>query len=94
MEEKMGYIGIDIGTTNIKIIETDEKLKLLIKALEQCFKLLKKAGANKKAVIFTEKRETQQYLYDALKDSYKTYIYNGSKDYSEIYKKELFKEEE
>lgn len=43
-------------------IETDEKLKLLIKALEQCFKLLKKAGANKKAVIFTEKRETQQYL--------------------------------
>lgn len=51
-------------------IETDEKLKLLIKALEQCFKLLKKAGANKKAVIFTEKRETQQYLYDALKDSY------------------------
>ena len=65
-------------------IETDEKLKLLIKALEQCFKLLKKAGANKKAVIFTEKRETQQYLYDALKDSYKTYIYNGSKDYREI----------
>ena len=24
----MGYIGIDIGTTNIKIIETDEKLNL------------------------------------------------------------------
>lgn len=65
-------------------IKTDEKLKLLIKSLDECFKVLKKVGANKKAVIFTNNRETQQYLYDNLKDLYKCYIYNGSKDYRMI----------
>lgn len=65
-------------------IKTDEKLKLLFPALDGCFKLLKKAGANKKAVIFTSNRETQQYLYDNLNACYKCYVYNGSKDYRMI----------
>ena len=65
-------------------IDIDEKLKLLLSSLEICFKLLKKVGANRKAVIFTGSRETQQYLYDNLKDTYKTYVYNGSKDYRMI----------
>lgn len=65
-------------------IKTDEKLKLLTTSLDVCFKLLKKVGANKKAVIFTNNRETQQYLYDNLKDLYKCYVYNGSKDYRMI----------
>lgn len=66
-------------------IDADEKLKLLTASLEDCFKLLKKAGAGRKAVLFTGSRETQRYLYKHLKDKYKTYVYNGSKDYREIY---------
>ena len=65
-------------------IKTDEKLKRFLAVIEPCFKLLKKVGANRKAVVFTENRETQQYLYDQLKDQYKTYLYNGSKDYRSI----------
>lgn len=67
-----------------KSIKKDEKLKLLITSLDGSFKLLKKVGANRKAVIFTSNRETQQYLYDNLKDLYKCYVYNGSKDYRMI----------
>ncbi len=65
-------------------IKRDTKLKLLTEYIEDLFKLLKKAGANRKAVIFTESRETQSYLADNLKDRYKLSIYNGSKDYREI----------
>ena len=65
-------------------IESDAKLKQFLYVIEPCFKLLKKVGANRKAVVFTENRETQQVLYDQLKDKYKTYIYNGSKDYRSI----------
>ncbi|MBS7298757.1 MAG: DEAD/DEAH box helicase [Eubacteriales bacterium] len=72
------------------LIKTDTKLKLLIEYIEELFKLLKKAGANRKAVIFTESRETQSYLAENLKDKYKLSIYNGSKDYREI---ESFKTE-
>lgn len=66
------------------LIKTDTKLKLLTEYIEELFKLLKKAGANRKAVIFTESRETQGYLAEHLKDKYKLSIYNGSKDYREI----------
>lgn len=48
------------------------------------FALLKKTGANKKAVIFTESVETQKYLYGLLKDKYKTILYNGTTDYSAL----------
>ena len=58
-------------------IESDTKAKLLIKALDKLFPYLKKLGANKKAVIFTESVETQKHLYGLLKDKYKTLIYNG-----------------
>ena len=58
-------------------ITEDTKSKLLLAALEKLFPLLKKLGANKKAVIFTESVETQKYLYALLKDKYKTLVYNG-----------------
>ena len=70
-----------LAAGNIKI---DTKLKLFMASLEGVFKLLKKAGANRKAVIFTESRETQNYLEENLKDLYKISIYNGSKDYRAI----------
>lgn len=64
-------------------IETDGKTKLLITVLKKGFQILKNTGANKKAVIFTISAVTQRYLYDCLKDKYKTVIYNGS-NYSAI----------
>ena len=70
-----------LAAGNIKI---DTKLKLFMASLEGVFKLLKKAGANRKAVIFTESRETQNYLEENLKELYKISIYNGSKDYRAI----------
>ena len=67
-------------------ITEDTKSKLLLAALEKLFPLLKKLGANKKAVIFTESVETQKYLYALLKDKYKTLVYNGQSnvDYTVI----------
>ena len=67
-------------------IKTDTKTKLLITALDKLFPLLKRLGANLKAVIFTESVETQKYLYGLLKDKYKTLVYNGQSnvDYTVI----------
>lgn len=71
-------------------IETDEKAKLLLKYLQKILPLLRKLGANKKAVIFTESTETQKMLYGLLKEKYQTQVYNGSADYSAI---KAFKEQ-
>ncbi len=65
-------------------IETDEKAKLLLKWLTKIMPLLRRLGANKKAVIFTESAETQKVLYGLLKEKYRTTVYNGSSDYSAI----------
>ena len=65
-------------------ITIDEKAKMLLLALRKVFPVLKKFGANKKALIFTESAETQKYLYHLLKEKYKTQLYNGSADYSAI----------
>ena len=65
-------------------IGTDEKAKLLLKYLNKIMPLLRKVGAGKKAVIFTESVETQKVLYGFLKEKYDTQVYNGSADYSAI----------
>jgi len=65
-------------------IETDVKTKHLISVLKNGFQLLKKLKAPKKAVIFTSSIVTQKYLYNYLKDKYKTVIYNGMIGYSAI----------
>lgn len=65
-------------------IKIDRKTELLLSALEKGFAALEKTGANRKAVIFTSSRATQQYLYDLLKEKYRTYLYNGSKNYQDI----------
>jgi hypothetical protein len=65
-------------------ITEDAKIKLLLTVLEKDFALMKKTGANRKAVIFTESIETQKYLFSFLRDKYKTLLYNGSADYSVI----------
>ena len=65
-------------------IKQDAKTKELLLALKQGFALMKKCGAKKKAVIFTESVETQKMLYRLLCQIYKTICYNGSMDYSVI----------
>lgn len=67
-------------------IKQDTKAKLLITSLEKLMPYLKKMGANRKAVVFTESVETQKYLYGLLKDKYKTCVYNGqaNTDYTVI----------
>ena len=65
-------------------IQLDTKAKELLSALKQGFSLMKKRGAKKKAVIFTESVETQKMLYRLLCETYKTVCYNGSADYSAI----------
>ena len=70
-------------------IKEDTKLTILKRNLDEIFKLLKRGNANKKAVIFTENRETQNYLYEKLKISSKVklefsdklmYFYSKIKD--------------
>jgi hypothetical protein len=60
----------------------------LLKALKVAFAGLKKAGANRKAIIFTENRATLGFLHQLLEDTYKVLAFDGSKsgDYSVIQK--------
>ncbi len=67
-------------------ITGDAKAKQLLIALKSGFALMKKFGAKKKAVIFTESVETQKKLTALLSEQYKTCVYNGSSDYSAIQK--------
>src|SRR5690554_1970179 len=45
-----------------RAIETDGKTKQLLTALETGFREMEKMGAERKAIIFTESRRTQEYL--------------------------------
>jgi hypothetical protein len=64
------------------------KGQALLKALKVAFAGLKKAGANRKAIIFTENRATIGFLHQLLEDTYKVLAFDGSKsgDYSVIQK--------
>ena len=69
-----------------KSIKSSDKTKQLQLILKNGFNSLKKVGANKKAIIFTESKATQQYLYNVLKGKYKVLGFNGdnSRDYKII----------
>lgn len=62
------------------------KGQALLKALKQAFAELKKKGANRKAIIFTESLATIGFLHVLLSDTYKTLAFDGSRssDYSVI----------
>lgn len=62
-------------------IGIDTKARTLIKALEVGFDSMTEMGANRKAVLFTESRRTQQYLRDFLEANGYTgqvVIFNGT----------------
>jgi len=65
-----------------------DKGKALLKALKIAFSELKRQGANRKAIIFTEYRATLGFLHKLLADEYKTLAFDGSKssDYTVIQK--------
>lgn len=62
----------------------DAKAMALLDVLRKGFALLKKSGAKKKAVVFTESIETQKMLYPLVSGLYQTVLYNGSADYTAI----------
>lgn len=82
-----------------KSIRIDSKSRALIKALQTGFDQMNKMGANKKALIFTESRRTQQYLKDFLEaNGYagKIVLFNGTNNDEEskaLYKRWLDKYE-
>ncbi len=65
-------------------VSHDSKTKSLLTALKSGFALMKKFGAKKKAVIFTESIETQKMLTALLSEKYKVCVYNGSANYNVI----------
>ena len=65
-------------------ISQDAKAGELLTVLKQGFSLMKKTGAGRKAVIFTESVETQKMLQNLLSGQCRTLAYNGSADYSVI----------
>src|SRR5699024_6848610 len=65
-------------------VTVDAKAQELLRVLERGFRLMKKSGAKKKAVVFTESVETQKMLAAIVEKKYKVFCYNGSTDYSVI----------
>ncbi len=65
-------------------IKQDAKAVELLDALRLGFAVMKKRGAAKKAVIFTESAETQKMLHRLLKDKYQTFLYHGGVDHTAI----------
>lgn len=68
-------------------IHEESKATVMLKALQIGFSQMEKLGANKKALIFTESRRTQEYLYDFLrKHGYdgKVVCFNGTNNSAEI----------
>ena len=64
-------------SASIKPHETG-KGQALLKALKTAFAGLKKCGANRKVLIFTESIATLGFLHVLLSDTYKTLTFNGS----------------
>jgi ERCC4-related helicase len=68
----------------VKLAESithDAKGKVLIQALKMGFKKAQELGAQRKALIFTESRRTQEYLYHLLSESEyadKIVLFNGT----------------
>jgi ERCC4-related helicase len=73
-------------------IEHNTKGEKLLLALDQGFEKLKELGANQKAIIFTESRRTQEYIFNALQHTRhkgKVIYFNGSND--DEFSKKIYK---
>ena len=68
-------------------INEDSKIRVFLDALKSSFKRLREVGANKKALVFTENKSTQKYIYNFLNEhgyKNKVLMFNGdfSRDYT------------
>lgn len=73
-------------------ITLDSKTKVLLDAIKTGFEEMENVGANKKVLIFTESRRTQEYLYEFLiKNGYKNKVvlFNGVNN--DIQSKNIYK---
>ena len=62
-----------------EIIKVNTKANHLLTALVKAFEQLKTLGASQKALIFTESKRTQEYLYQLLlKNGYSVVLFNGT----------------
>lgn len=77
VEELKGY------SKMARAIGEESKAKELLKALDVSFEKIKNLGGQRKALIFTESRRTQEYLYKFLSDNGyndKIVCFNGTND--------------
>ncbi len=65
-------------------VKKDAKALELLDALRLGLAAMKKRGAAKKAIIFTESVETQKMLHRFLRDKFQTILYHGSADHTAI----------
>ena len=65
-------------------VTMDSKAQELLTVLERAFALVKRRGAARKAVIFTESVVTQRMLKRILSGKYQTVLYNGGADFAVI----------
>ena len=80
IEELRGYCAI------ARAIGEETKARELLKALDVSFEKIKNLGGQRKALIFTESRRTQEYLYTFLSDNGyndKIVCFNGTNDSEE-----------
>lgn len=66
------------------LVKRDAKAELLMDVLQKGFSLMKKAGARRKAVVFTQSVETLRMLRPIVRERYQTAVYDGAADYSAI----------
>lgn len=74
-----------------KSIEVDTKVKALTHALQKGFEAQAKLGANKKAIIFTESKRTQSFLFEYLEEhgfENRVVLFNGTN--SDAKSKEIY----
>ena len=67
--------------TIAKTIAVDTKVKALMEALDKGFEAQAKLGANRKVIIFTESKRTQEFLFSYLEDNgyaNKVVLFNGT----------------
>lgn len=98
------YSEDDIESINIEIrdlkkfrdlaqrIKINSKAERLVVALEKAFQEIEKLGANKKALIFTESRRTQEFIYNLLEErGYKNMIVQFNGVNSDLKSREIYK---
>lgn len=73
-------------------ITKNSKAEHLFTALEKAFQQLEKLGANQKALIFTESRRTQEFLYNILEArGYKDRVVQFNGTNTDVKSKEIYK---